>query len=108
MAGTFFVGFNIGKALAGVIKEELGFMYNFGFGLGVAVLTGVYALVFLKDSAIIREERLKQDATCSEKNIEGDLQDIKHIREEKEVNKYNASEKLRQLFSIKQIQDGVK
>ena len=43
MTGSYFIGYNIGKALAGVIKEELGFMYNFGFGMGVAILTGVYA-----------------------------------------------------------------
>lgn len=109
MTGCYFIGYNIGKALAGVIKEELGFMYNFGFGMGVAVLTGVYAIVFLKDSASIREKRL--EVACSKENTEPDLQDkkdIKDIGEQKEMNKYNTLEKLGQLFSIKQVQDGVK
>ena len=33
MTGTFFIGYNIGKAMSGVIKEELGFLYNFALGM---------------------------------------------------------------------------
>ena len=33
MTGTFIIGYNSGKALGGVIKEELGFMYNFSLGI---------------------------------------------------------------------------
>ena len=87
-------------------------MYNFGFGMGVAILTGVYALVFLKDSAKIREERLEKERACSEKNTdEVDIQDKKDTKNTGEQiisAKHNNLEKLRQLFSIKQIQDGVK
>lgn len=111
MTGCYFIGYNIGKALAGVIKKELGFMYNFGFGMGVAILTGVYALVFLKDSAKIREERLEKERACSEKNTdEVDIQDKKDTKNtgEQLIRANNNLEKLRQLFSLKQIQDGVK
>lgn len=86
-------------------------MYNFGFGMGVAILTGVYALVFLKDSAKIREERLEKERACSEKNTDDvDIQDKKDTKNtgEQLIRANNNLEKLRQLFSLKQIQDGVK
>ena len=58
MSGGALVGINIGKGLSGVINEELGFMYNFAFGMLSSVLTAVYAIVFLKNSVRIREMRL--------------------------------------------------
>ena len=33
MAGTFIIGHNIGKGISGVVKRDLGFMYNFGLGM---------------------------------------------------------------------------
>ena len=100
MTGCFFIGYNIGKAMSGVIKEELGFMYNFGIGLGVSVLTGTYSLVFLKDTTKIREDRLKKEGGCSEGDDEGGKSEA--------TLKHTTLEKIKQLFSIKQVKDGVK
>ena len=33
MAGTFIIGHNIGKGISGVVKRDLGFLYNFGLGM---------------------------------------------------------------------------
>ena len=100
MTGCFFIGYNIGKAMSGVIKEELGFMYNFGLGMGVSVLTGTYSIVFLKDSTQIRENRLRKEAGCSEKDAEGEKCEAPI--------KYTTLEKIKELFSITQVKDGVK
>ena len=105
MSGCFSIGFNIGKGLSGVIKEELGFMYNFAFGMLTSVLTGFYAVVFLKNSARLRALRLHQETAEGEKEgkVTSDCkQDIKEMKEA------TTQEKLRQLFSLENIKDGVK
>ncbi|TRY71632.1 hypothetical protein TCAL_14873 [Tigriopus californicus] len=60
MSGLWPVGFNIGKALSGVIKTKLGFMFNFGIGMALSILAMLYILIFLKDSIAIRERRLSK------------------------------------------------
>ena len=60
----------------------------------------MYAMVFLKDSIRIREERLLREAAS-----EGtDLQKEKVKR----PGKLTTLEKLRQLFSLKNVKDGVR
>lgn len=102
MTGCFWIGYNSGKALSGVIKEELGFMYNFGLGMLVSVLTGVYAIVFLKDSTRIREERLRREATSDEKGDGTVKKDMKVLT------KSTFKEKLTDLFSLVNVKAGVK
>ena len=105
MTGCFWIGFNGGKALGGVIKEELGFMYNFALGMLASVLTSAYAVVFLKDSTRIREERLHLEA-LRETNNDGPI-----TLNMKQINLLSDStnvEKLKKLFSLKNVQDSVR
>ena len=57
--GVFPIGLNIGTFLGGIIKHHLGFYYNFGFGMVSAILAVLYCVFFVKDSRIIRDERIK-------------------------------------------------
>ena len=106
LTGFFFAGFNIGRGLSGVINKELGFMYNFGFGILVSVLTGAYALIFLKDSIAIREERMRRDmeadksrdAVLTEQGDRGEVVE--------EVPKTTRVSKLTQLFSLNNVREG--
>ena len=119
MSGCYWIGSNSGKALGGIIKEELGFMHNFGLGMLASVLTGIYAVVFLKDSTRIRQARLREEARLAgntedpdskEKVEEMDCntEDPENKEKVEEVDKPTTKEKLRQLFSLKNVKDGFK
>ena len=102
MTGCFWIGYNSGKALSGVIKEELGFMYNFALGMLVSVLTSVYAMVFLKDSTLIRDKRLRKEAAEDGK---GDKIETKKLQMS---SKATTMDKLKQLFSLMNIKAALK
>ena len=61
MDGVFPIGFYIGNALAGPVAENLGFLYNFAFGMLFSLLGCAYVVVFVGDSRIIRDQRLKKE-----------------------------------------------
>merc|ERR1712227_550815 len=48
---------------AGMIKEDLGYMYNYALGILTSVLAMAYTLVIVKDSRKVREARLAKEAT---------------------------------------------
>ena len=102
MTGCFWIGYNSGKALSGVIKEELGFMYNFALGMLVSVLTSVYAMVFLKDSTLIRDKRLRKEAAEDGK---GDKTETKKLQMS---SKATTVDKLKQLFSLMNVKAALK
>ena len=102
MTGCFWIGYNSGKALSGVIKEELGFMYNFSLGMLVSVLTSVYAMVFLKDSTLIRDKRLRKEA------VEDGKGDKIEEKKQQMIPKSTTSDKLQQLFSLMNVKAAVK
>ena len=62
MDGVFPIGFYVGNAIAGPISKYLGFLYNFGLGMLFAIMGVAYVVFFVKDSRIIRDERLKREA----------------------------------------------
>lgn len=105
MTGCFWIGFNSGKALSGVIKEELGFMHNFALGMLASVLTSVYSVIFLKDSTRIRDERLHREAVRANNNDGPITYKKNHINV---LSESTNLEKFKELFSLKNIQDGVR
>ena len=93
LTGCFGSGFTIGKAVGGALKEELGFTYTFAFGMLVSVLSCVYAMLFLKDSALIREERLRQEAVGDGRGDEYVMKDLQKIPNS------TFKEKVKEIFS---------
>ena len=96
------MGFNSGKALGGVIKTHLGFPYNFALGMLASMLTSLYAVVFLKDSSCLREERLSKEAFKDKEDIYVSKSQT-HV-----VSTATNLEKFKKLFSLKNIQEGVR
>ena len=94
MTGLWPIGMNIGKALSGVIKTNLGFMYNFAFGMLLASLSGLYVIIFVRDSMDIRRKRLEQ---------EGEIEEAAAIPEPAK-----GSEKFKSLFSLNNVKMGFK
>ncbi len=78
MSGLFPIGFNIGKALGGLIKEQLGFMYNFGIGMLLSLTAMLYVLLFVRDSIKIRDARLRKEM---EETGDTRLQELVNLRE---------------------------
>ena len=102
MTGCFWIGYNSGKALSGVIKEELGFMYNFALGMLASVLTSVYSMIFLKDSTLIRDKRLRKEA------VEDGKGDKIEKKKQQMIPKSTTLDKLQQLFSLMNVKAAVK
>ena len=102
MTGCFWIGYNSGKALSGVIKEELGFMYNFALGMLASVLTSVYSMIFLKDSTLIRDKRLRKEA------VEDGKGDKIEKKKQQMIPKSTTLDKLQQLFSQMNVKSAVK
>ena len=69
--GMFPIGFYIGNTFAGIIKKNLGFMYNFSFAMIFAALATLYCVFFVKDSRIERDRRVI-------KELEKDLEHLRH------------------------------
>ncbi len=61
MDGLFPIGFFVGMSLSGVVKEKIGFVANFGFGMGGALLTMVWAIFLLKDSRNMRPKEVQAE-----------------------------------------------
>ena len=69
------VGFLPGMALSSVIQSNLGFIYNFAFGMLAALLAMLYTIVFVKDSRILKarrdlRERAKEKASGGDSHRE--------------------------------------
>ena len=109
MTGLLYPGFNLGKALSLPIKENLGFMYNFGFGMLVTVITALYVIIFVPDSIPIREKRLKKQAAEMDhsRNIDFEIKGHDNTEAEDAANS-SVKEKLKRLFSLKNVKDGVR
>ena len=59
--GMFLLGFNIGNVLAGPVKDNLGFGYNFSFGMLCSILAIGWCALCVKDSNEQRNMKLVQE-----------------------------------------------
>lgn len=109
MTGLLYPGFNIGRALSLVIKENLGFMHNFAFGMLAQMITALYVIVIVPDSIRIREKRLKMQKAEMVRNGEIDLaiEDYDGKQAERAM-KSSLMDKVKSLFSLRNIKDAVK
>ncbi len=99
MSGLFPIGFNIGKACGGIIKERLGFLYNFSIGMLMSLIAMLYVQIFVKDSIKIRNARVKREM---EEKGETALADIVDLRE------LTFKEKIKTLFQVGNLKEGFK
>ncbi len=116
LTGLWPVGSNIGKALSGVIKERLGFMYNFGFGMIMSVVAILYVVFFMKESTVIRDERIRREkkeaaeaaaAALGEKLMPPDEHAIKKDEDEDvDPSKASFKEKVIAFFDLRNLQNG--
>ncbi len=97
MSGLFPIGFNIGKALGGLIKERLGFMYNFSIGMLLSLTAMLYVLLFVKDSMKIRDARLQRELEERGETQLAELLDLK---------KLTFKEKFKALFDLRNLKAG--
>ena len=60
MDGLIHIGFYVGNAMAGPIKNNLGIKYNFSLGLLFAVISAVYTIIFVKES-LVKSQNKRND-----------------------------------------------
>ena len=60
MDGLFPLGFYLGNAMSGYIKNNLGFMYNFALGMLFSILAMAYTYLFVEDSKHLRWAQLNK------------------------------------------------
>ena len=104
MTGLWPVGFNIGKALSGLIKNKLGFMYNFGLGMLLSLTAMCYVMIFVKDSIKIREARIKREIAEKTGHLEDFNQEEEEREEESDLRRWRR--KLRSLFDLTNLKEG--
>ena len=99
MCGLWPIGFNVGKALSGVIQSRLGFMYNFSLGLLLSMVAMCYMTIFVRDSIKIRDKRLERE------RIERGEEPIETIKlDESDAARWKR--KIRSLFDIRNMKEG--
>ena len=52
MDGIHYLGFYVGNAIAGPVKDNFGLKYNFALGLLFAIIAGAYTLLFIKETLV--------------------------------------------------------
>ena len=67
--GMFLLGFYIGNMLGGPVQHNLGYGYNFGFGMICSLLAIAWCVLFVKDSKELRDARLRKELAL--KNLVG-------------------------------------
>ncbi len=112
LAGLWPVGSNIGKALGGVIKTRLGFMYNFGFGMLLSFVALLYVVFFLKNSTDAKAKRLAEEMkskedTLTEKKLLEKLDMVESTQEKVILDKKQKfKQQLDHFFDLSNLKEG--
>ena len=66
--GLIYLGFYVGNAAAAPIKANLGFTYNFSFGILFSVIAAGYTLIFIKETLVkpntdIKSQKIPDDVS---------------------------------------------
>ena len=56
MDGIHYLGFYVGNAIAGPVKDNFGLEYNFALGLLFAIIAGAYTLLFIKETLVKQKD----------------------------------------------------
>ena len=64
------MGFLPGLALSSVIKYNLGFIYNFAFGMLAALLAMLYTVLVVKDSRVLKARRVLLEEKTKEEAVD--------------------------------------
>ena len=56
MDGIHYLGFYVGNAIAGPVKDNFGLKYNFALGLLFAIIAGAYTLLFIKETLVKQKD----------------------------------------------------
>ena len=59
--GMFLLGFYSGNMLGGPVQHNLGYGYNFGFGMVCSILAVAWCVFYVKDAQEFRDSRLRKD-----------------------------------------------
>ncbi len=109
LSGCWPIGFNLGKALSGLIKNNLGFMYNFGFGMIVSVLTAFYVINFVPDSIPIRDARMRKEAQeRAERKARGEVVAEEEEPPPRREKATKLSERVKHMFDLSNLKEGFK
>ena len=69
--GLIYLGFYVGNAAAAPIKANLGFTYNFSFGIFFSVLAAAYTLIFIKETLVKPSANVKSEKAQDNGSSEG-------------------------------------
>ncbi|TRY72153.1 hypothetical protein TCAL_00254 [Tigriopus californicus] len=94
LSGLWPIGSNIGKALGGLIKNQLGFMYNFAIGMLVALVAMLYIVLFVKET--VKPNTLEEYKTSN---------DPKQVNRPKERSQ-SLGARISFLFSLENVKNG--
>ena len=90
--GLFPIGFYIGMALSGIVKKKIGFLANFGFGMGGALIAMLWTIFILKDSRKMRPPEVQEEIDRKKKQLE-----------ESEIPAKKQKGKLASLFDVRNL-----
>ena len=65
--GLIYLGFYVGNAMAGPVKDNLGLEYNFALGILFAVIAAAYTIIYIKETLVQTEVGTKSE---EEQNFE--------------------------------------